>query len=305
MEYLIIVTAPTRLQLLLKRYNTKGQVKFYLESQGSSYADYEEEHNTYLRSVEIVQRQLSGRFKYKLLDRDFLPNFLFAPEHLVLAIGQDGLVANTAKYTKGQSIIGVNPNPQRFDGILLPFQPTDVAKVVTATFAQRAHTRQVHFAEAKLDDGQRLLAFNDLFIGTATHLSARYAIQYGEQKEIQSSSGLLVATQAGSTAWLSSLFNMVNGFNKAFGVPVIDLPSLMPTDLFFAVREPFASLSSQAHLTNGMLRQGQQLRLHSQMPQHGVIFSDGIQKDFLQFNAGRTLTIGLAKEYARLVTEMM
>lgn len=34
----------------------------------------------------------------------------------------------------------------------------------------------------------------------------------------------------------------------------------------------------------------------------GVIFSDGIESDFLNFNSGSIATIGIAKEKARLVT---
>lgn len=38
------------------------------------------------------------------------------------------------------------------------------------------------------------------------------------------------------------------------------------------------------------------------MPTNGVIFSDGIETDFLKFNSGSIATIGIAKETARLVT---
>jgi len=37
------------------------------------------------------------------------------------------------------------------------------------------------------------------------------------------------------------------------------------------------------------------------MPSNGVIFSDGIESDFLKFNSGTIAKIGLANETATLV----
>ena len=52
---------------------------------------------------------------------------------------------------------------------------------------------------ARLNDGQRLLAFNDFLIGHRTHVSARYRLTWHGRTETQSSSGILVSTGAGST----------------------------------------------------------------------------------------------------------
>lgn len=43
------------------------------------------------------------------------------------------------------------------------------------------------------------------------------------------------------------------------------------------------------------------LVVESLMPMNGIIFSDGIEADFLKFNAGNIATIGIAKEKANLV----
>jgi len=58
-------------------------------------------------------------------------------------------------------------------------------------------------ARARLNDGQELLALNDLFIGRRTHVSARYALRVGDYVEDQSSSGIIVSTGAGSTIELA------------------------------------------------------------------------------------------------------
>ena len=66
-------------------------------------------------------------------------------------------------------------------------------------------------AQAELNDGQRLLAVNDLFIGARTHVSARYRLRYQGREEDQSSSGLIVSTGAGSTGWYRSLLTGAAG----------------------------------------------------------------------------------------------
>lgn len=159
------------------------------------------------------------------------------------------------------------------------------------------------FAEAKLNDGQRLLAFNDLFIGATTHVSARYQITYARHTEEHSSSGIIVSTKAGSTGWMSSIFNMSAGVEKFLEQrePTKRNVSLQQDELIFAVREPFASKQSQTGIEAGIITKDTPLLLQSRMPNNGLIFSDGIESDFLKFNAGALAQIGIAPEKANLV----
>jgi hypothetical protein len=43
------------------------------------------------------------------------------------------------------------------------------------------------------------------------------------------------------------------------------------------------------------------MRLISQMPENGVIFSDGIESDYLEFNSGTLAEIGIAEKKGQLV----
>ena len=67
-------------------------------------------------------RELELGYPVRSIDRTFLPNFDFGRCVLVVVVGPDGLVANTAKYVGDLPIIGVNPDPRRNDGVLLPFR---------------------------------------------------------------------------------------------------------------------------------------------------------------------------------------
>jgi hypothetical protein len=154
-----------------------------------------------------------------------------------------------------------------------------------------------------MNDGQRLLAFNDLFLGAQTHVSARYRIRWAKNEEPQSSSGVLVSTGAGSTGWVSSVFNMASGVAALTGGHAVRPMRLDWEDrrLLFVVREPFVSRHSKASIVAGILEQQQALELESLMPSGGVIFSDGVEADFLQFNSGSSVFVRAAAETAQLV----
>ncbi len=105
-----------------------------------------------------------------------LDRFLFGPEDVVVAVGQDGLVANVAKYLAGQPVIGVNADPARNAGILVPHAPADVAALLPLQAAGTLGTEGRTMVRAELDDGQSLLALNEVFVGHASHQTARYTI---------------------------------------------------------------------------------------------------------------------------------
>jgi len=100
-EYAVIVKNKTRLESLIERFNTKAQAKFYIERSGGNFDDYELENSNFHESLSSVQRQLSKVIKNKIVERRYLPSFLFNPPQVVVVVGQDGLVANTAKYVNG------------------------------------------------------------------------------------------------------------------------------------------------------------------------------------------------------------
>lgn len=301
-EYAIVVKNKTRLEALIERFNTKAQAKFYIESLGGNFDDYEREHEVFHQSLVSLQTQLSTVLKNKTVERIYLPSFIFSEKNLIVVIGQDGLVANTAKYSRGCPIVAVNPDKARYDGVLLPFDTTDFVEGVESVLGNTFQSATMAFAEARLNDGQRLLAFNELFIGASSHISARYRISYSKDTEEHSSSGVIVSTLAGSTGWLSSVFNMAYGVTGLFEKNLKPKrPNLKANELMFAVREPFKSIRTQAGLTAGIVRTQTHLKIESLMPAGGVIFSDGIEADFLKFNSGSIATIGIAPETAKIV----
>ncbi len=302
-DKVFVITRKTRLAELVERFNTVGQARFYIEHAGGDFGEYEREDAVYRKAVEETHRSLPSDLKIQLLDRSLAPTVLFTEKDLIVTLGQDGVVANTAKYVKGQPIIAVNPDPERFDGILMPFLPAQVRDAMAAVLSGKERTREVTMAEARFQDGQSILAFNDLFIGASSHVSARYKITLRGKTEHQSSSGILVSTGAGSTGWISSVFNMAGGLAAAMGGKPLQTIHMDWEDprLFFVAREPFVSRHSSADLVTGWIGNRQELLVESTMPSGGCVFSDGIEADSVEFNAGAILRVQRSAEKARLV----
>jgi len=308
-ENVIIVSRKTELDDLVARFNTRAQAKFYLEHAGYAFDGVEAAHARYQASLDTVRRAVPGTIKSLVIDREMVPRFTFGQADLVVAVGQDGLVSNTAKYLSGQPILAVNPDPDRFDGVLLPFRPDNFATHLHAALHGPLHVRNVTLAEARSSDGQSLLAFNDFFIGARSHVSARYRIEIDQRTEDQSSSGIIVSTGAGSTGWLQSVYAGAAGVIEALGGRVVEPPNggRLPwnTDqLVYSVREPFPSIATQTSIVHGVCSDASPLRITSQMTTNGIIFSDGVEADYLEFNSGTELLLTTAAAKARLIVPL-
>src|SRR5262249_47314142 len=158
-------------------------------------------------------------------------------------VGPDGLVVNTAKYLNGQPILAINPDPEQVEGVLLPFAIANARSALAAAMRGEVRVQRITMAEVALNDGQRLLAFNDLFAGVRCHVLGRYRITQGSRSEEHSSSGILSSTGAGSTGWLRSVYTGAARVAQAIGAKVQHPAKAgrFPWDaeqLVYVVREP-------------------------------------------------------------------
>ncbi len=303
---IVLITRKTRLDELIERFNTEGQARFYVEHLGANFADYQAEDADYKKAVGEAQAVLSRVGRLQVVDRSFVPNFLFGPVDTIVVLGQDGLVANVLKYLREQPVIGVNPDPARYEGVLLPFRVPDLDRIVLRVLHHDQPVRRVTMAKAELNTGQALYAVNDLFIGPRTHTSARYRIEVGERAEEQSSSGIIVSTGMGSTGWLRSVLAGATGIASSLSGKNLKLDQKKPVPwdadyLYFSVREPWPSRTTSAEITFGKVTTREPLQIVSEMPEHGVIFSDGIERDYLEFQSGVHATITVAEKQGHLV----
>jgi len=306
MEYerAILIRDETRLEQLVNRFNSKAQAQFYIERSGGDFQQYQWEHDVFYQALKSTRQSIESILKCKVVFRSFLPTYIFSETDLIVVVGQDGLVANTAKYVGGRPMLAVNPNEHQYDGVLLPFNQQNVKQGLAGLIKNQYHSKKITMAHMRTHDGQEMLAFNDFYIGSATHVSSRYNLSFGKKSENQSSSGIIVSTGAGSTGWLSSVYNMTSSINSHLGgqpVPQAKPISWEERRLVFVVREPFLSNVTQVGLSFGFITASKKLKIESNMPANGVIFSDGVESDFIGFNTGSQVKVGIAPEQAVLV----
>lgn len=304
---IVLIVKKTRLDELIFRFNTKDQARFYVEHLGADFSDYQTEDRVYKQAVHEVQRTCSRHGRLQTLNLEFVPNFIFGRSDTVIALGRDGLVANIMKYLNGQLLIGVNPDAARWEGVLLPFTSDDLDLLLPEVLSGKRPVNTVTMARVKLNNGETLFGVNDLFIGPRSHTSARYSITSGNRTENHSSSGIIVSTGLGSTGWLRSVLAGALGIASSLTSEPVTVTgertfSWDSDYLYFSVREPWPSRTSKAEITFGKITPGTPLVLVSHMPENGVIFSDGIESDFLQFNSGTEATIELADKKGYLVS---
>ncbi len=300
---IIIVTQPTRLEELRQKFNTTAQAKFYVECLGADFDDYVHEDDRYRRSLDRVRADAERVARVQAVPRGFLPNLVLGERDVVIALGRDGLVANTMKYLRGQQLVGVNPDPERWDGRLLPFRPGDLDRVLPQVLQGSRESRTVTMARAETRDGQVLYAANDFFLGIRDHRSARYEIGYRGQREYQCSSGVIVSTGLGMTGWHASVLAQVRGMARTLGVALPRQTELGWADrrLRFCVREPYPSRTTGTDIVCGELGEGEELILRSDMARDGVLFSDGVLDDAIAFSSGMEVRITVAGRQGRLV----
>ncbi|NUT34946.1 MAG: hypothetical protein HOV79_17960, partial [Hamadaea sp.] len=250
-------------------------------------------HDAVEAALTQVSAAVPADWRRGAVDRADLHRFLFSPEDVVVAVGQDGLVANVAKYLAGQPVIGVDPEPGRNAGVLVQITPKAVTRLLPQVAAGRATLESRTMVVATLDDGQRLTGLNEIYFGHGSHQSARYSVSTPEgRRERHSSSGVVVGTGTGATGWCASIAR------ERADAPA--MPSPQARELCWFVREAWPSPATGVTLTAGRLATGQQLELTSE-GENLVCFADGIETDRLTLTWGQRVTVGLADQHLSLV----
>ncbi|BCG91757.1 NAD(+)/NADH kinase [Mesorhizobium sp. 131-2-1] len=289
----VFVTRETDYELLVARHATRDQARFFLQTRDQRLENIEARHANFHAVLGTARASVPADWRQTLVKRADLDRFLFAADDVVVPLGQDGLVANVAKYLNGQPVLGVNPAPDLYDGVLVRIGVGRLGKLLAASAAGEAKVESRTMVEAELDGGETLLALNEIFVGHRSHQSARYRIEAGGEAENHSSSGLIVASGTGATGWARSIMEATH----------LEL-SLDREEhaVGFWVREPFPSVATATTLRAGKIT-GNPLLVTSRMNEGGVIFADGIEQDFIAFDWGRQVQLQPASRALRLVVD--
>lgn len=179
----VFVTRETDYELLLARHATRGQAKFFLDTRGQDIDAVEDRHRQLHATLHAGRAAVPADWRQAAVACADLDRFLFGPEDVIVVVGQDGLVANVAKYLDGQPVLGLNPAPDLYDGVLVRVPLARLPALLPASAAGAAPAERRTMVEARLDSGERLLALNEVFVGHHSHQSARYRIATGTAAE--------------------------------------------------------------------------------------------------------------------------
>ncbi|MFF1926510.1 hypothetical protein ACFVW8_38845 [Streptomyces sp. NPDC058221] len=290
----VLVHRTTEYEELLARHGTHGQAAFFLTSRGRSIEEVARRHERTRQALADVEAAVPLQWRRSRVERQDLDRFLFAPEDVVVVVGQDGLVANAAKYLSGQPVVGIDTDPGRNPGVLVRHRPSDAAALLRAAVAPGSAADELTMVEAVADDTQRLLALNEIYLGPSGHQTARYRLgpdAADSPAEPQASSGVLVGTGTGATGWLRSVWQERRS--------PLTLPDPTDSRLLWFVREAWPSPATGTSLVSGELGHGQRLRLTVESDRV-VVFGDGMEADALELTWGQTVRLGISPTSLRL-----
>jgi len=290
----VVVHRATELEQLIARHGTRQQVGWFLKTRGRTLDEVDARHQAQAAALTAVNAAVPADWRRGVVERGDLDRFVWGPDDVVIAVGQDGLVANVAKYLDGQVVVGVNPEPDRNPGVLVPHPTTAIgallAAAVSTMVGQRVQSRAM--VGVVLDDGQRLAALNELYIGHPSHQSARYRLTTPDGRtERHSSSGVLVGTGTGATGWCRSAWVERRS--------ALTLPQPADPALCWFVREAWPSPATGTELTEGVFGIGGELTILAESDL--VVFGDGIEGDHLKLSWGQTARVSVATKRLHLL----
>lgn len=217
--------------------------------------------HTHKETLKDVVRFLEETgLRFRVIDRNKLNKRLRCD--LIITVGGDGTALAASHFAGDIPLFGINSAPQTSTGFFCPAKPETFRKYLKGIFAGKRKPAVLPRLEVRINRAKLPYpALNDmLFACRLQGETARYRIGIGKKWEEQKSSGVWVATGAGSTAAIYSA-----GGKK-------DLP--FSKKIQYLVREPFHYPKNNYRLLRGFLGPGRQISLVSEM-RSGMIFIDG------------------------------
>ena len=218
-------------------------------------------HERHMKTLQVVKNILSDfgihydvRLRYRL---DNLPSY-----DLVITIGGDGTFLETSHFIRGTPIMGINSTPAVSVGYFCKTDSESFKRKMKRFLQGNCRFESLHRVRATVNGKPAgPLALNDiLFTSRNPADTSRYLIGRGKRREEQKSSGVWIASAAGSTAAIASAGGKT-------------LP-LHTAKFEYRVRELYHTRGKTCRLLHGILSPHEKLTIVSNM-NHGALYFDG------------------------------
>ena len=211
-----------------------------------------------------------------------------AKARCVISVGGDGTLLATSHWVTGAALLGVNSAPRSSVGHLTLARRASLPQILRRIASGTLLPHSVARLEVVLEGRTLPPALNDVLIAhEQPAATSRYRLRLGRRAEDHRSSGLWIATAAGSTA----------GIRSAGG-------EAMPLDarrLQFRARELYRARGFGASLEAGFVEPGEKLVVESAMAS-GWLFIDGARMA-VRFPFGAQAIFRIAEQPLRLFAD--
>lgn len=228
------------------------------------------------QTLQTVKKYLEDwAVTYRVVDRSRLKRTLKAD--LIITVGGDGTALAASHFAGHSPLFCINSAPQTSTGFFCQATPKNfpirLQKILTGTIRPKKIARLAAYLSGKK---LKPYGLNEvLFASKLQGETARYTLQIGQHMEYHKSSGVWVATGAGSTAAIYS----AGGQRE----------SPWTGRLQYKVREPCRFPKNHYRLLGGFIRPNQTIKLISEMNQ-GMVFIDGAKWHYA-VSRGAVLTV--------------
>ncbi len=243
------------------------------------------EHNTTLAETKRLLYKYDIKSSFIL--RESLNKDKIAGYGLIISVGGDGTLLRASHFIDDEIILGVNSDIKKSEGILCYASRHDlkgkIDKILDNKFSVKNLTRaNVFFVNTK----KSYTGLNEIYVGSLkSYHIARYVLNYSGIEEEQKSSGIIISTGTGSTAWYGS--TRKERFN------------LEDKELRFVVREPYFGRLSKFRIIDGKIGENKKIHIKSKMT-GGIVAVDSMTE--IPFNYGEEIEISISKKPLRLIS---
>jgi len=214
------------------------------------------------------------------LQKEFFDNI-----DLVITAGGDGAFIRASHYIKDIPILGINSEQETSEGALLSIKDNELDALKEILNGKHEIQEIPRISIKKNNELLDELAVNEVYIGSKNQFhTSCYIIEHNGNKEEHKSSGVLIATGTGSSAW----------YKSAGGVPFQNNKKLR-----FLVREPFVSRVFSPGILNGEIGIGEKICFEAKRHEGGVIAIDS-NKTY-DFNVPDKIEISISDKPLRVI----